>query len=134
MNLDTKDKLKFSLIIAAVVSTAIAGILHILMAPRSLERDMYEGIFFLVSGVMQIFWILPIIKDWNRIWHYVGIGGTAILFALWLVTRISGLESGRGIKLSPNTLAIEAFQIVFIGLCIVLLKRKLKSEKNQISE
>lgn len=133
MNLDSKNKLKYALVIGTVVSTAIAGILHILMVPRSIERDVYEGIFFLISGILQVFWVLPVIKDWNKIWYYIGIGGTAILFALWFADRIPGLESGRGIKLSPNTLAIEAFQIAFIGLCIVLLRRKLKSENMQIS-
>jgi len=134
VNLDSKNKLKFTLIIAAIASTTIAGILHMFMVPRSMEHDMYEGIFFLVSGILQVFWILPIIKDWHKIWYYVGVGGTAILFALWLAERIPGLESGRGIRLSANTIAIEAFQIAFIGLCIVLLKRKLKSKIIPVSK
>lgn len=128
MNLDSKNKLKFALIIAAIASTAIAGIIHIFMVPHSLERNVYEGIFFLISGILQVFWILPIIKEWHKIWYYIGIGGTAVLFVLWFQERISGLESGRGIRLSANTVAIEAFQIAFIGLCIVLLRRKLKSQ------
>jgi len=128
INSESKNKLKFILIIAAITSTTIAGILHIFMVPRSIEHDMYEGIFFLVSGILQVVWILPIIKDWHKIWYYVGIGGTTILFVLWFLERIPGLESGRGIRLSVNTVAIEAFQIAFIGLCIVLLKRKLKRE------
>jgi hypothetical protein len=134
MNFNSKNKLKVILIIAAITSTAIAGILHIFMVPRSIEHDMYEGIFFLTSGILQIFWILPIIKDWHRIWYYVGVGGTAILFALWFTERIPGLESGRGIRLSANTVAIEAFQIAFIGLCIILLRRKLKSEIIPVSK
>jgi len=134
VNLDSKNKLKFTLIIAAIASTTIAGILHMFMVPRSMEHDMYEGIFFLVSGILQVFWILPIIKDWHKIWYYVGVGGTAILFVLWLAERIPGLESGRGIRLSANTIVIEAFQIAFIGLCIVLLKRKLKSEMIPVSK
>lgn len=134
MNLNSQNKLKVILIIAAIASTTIAGILHIFMVPHSIERDMYEGIFFLVSGILQIFWILPIIKDWHKIWYYIGVGGTAVLFGLWFAERIPGLESGRGIRLSANTVAIEAFQIAFIGLCIVLLRRKLKSEIISVSK
>jgi len=134
MNFNSKNKLKAILIIAAITSTTIAGILHIFMVPRSIERDMYEGIFFLISGILQIFWIMPIIKDWHKIWYYVGVSGTTVLFVLWFAERIPGLESGRGIRLSANTVAIEAFQIAFIGLCIVLLKRKLKSEMIPVSE
>ena len=134
MNIDSKNKLKSILIIAAIASTTIAGILHIFMVPRSIDHDVYEGIFFLISGILQVFWILPIIRDWNKIWYYIGIGGTAVLFVLWFAERIPGLESGRGIRLSTNTIAIEAFQIAFIGLCIVLLRRKLKREMIPVSE
>ena len=53
----SKNKVTSALMIAAIIST-------------------------LISGILQVFWILPIIKNWNKIWYYVGIGGTAILFAL----------------------------------------------------
>ena len=124
----SKNKATSALMIAAMVSTLVGGILHIMMAPRSLEREFLEGVFFLISGILQVFWMLPIIKKWNRVWHYVGIGGTAILFALWLGERIPRLIDGGGIRLSANTLAIEGFQIAFIVLCIMLLKRKSKEE------
>ena len=119
-----KNKIDFVLVISAITATAVGGILHILMVPRSLDREFEEGVFFLISGILQVFWILPIIKNWNRIWYYVGIGGTAILFALWIGERMPRLVDGGGIRLSSNTLAIEGFQIAFIVLCIILLKRK----------
>ena len=128
-----KNKIDFVLVISAITATAVGGILHILMVPRSLDREFEEGIFFLISGILQVFWILPIIKNWNRIWYYVGIGGTAILFALWIGERIPRLVDGGGIRLSSNTLAIEGFQIAFIVLCIILLKRKSKDKVKTIS-
>lgn len=112
-------------------STIIAGALHILMAPRSIEREFLEGIFFLISGIMQVFWLLPILKEWHKAWYYVGIGGAGILFVLWFMERIPGLVDGRGIRLSPNTIAIEGFQIAFIVLCIILLRRRKKTESLQ---
>jgi len=127
----SKNKLKIALITSAMASTAIAGILHILMVPRSIENEVLEGIFFLISGILQIFWILPILKDWNRFWYYIGIAGSGVLFALWLTERIPRMVSGGGIRLSGNTLAIEVFQIAFIVLCIVLVRMKQKDEKIQ---
>lgn len=131
MNFISKNKLTFALICAAMASTIIAGVLHIMMAPRSLEREFFQGIFFLVSGIMQIFWIVPILKEWHKIWYYVGIGGTGLLFVLWFMERIPGLADGRGIRLSPNTVAIEGFQIAFIVICIILLRRRSKTEELQ---
>ena len=114
-----------------MASTIIAGMLHILMAPRSIEREFLEGVFFLISGVMQVFWLLPILKEWHKVWYYVGIGGTGVLFALWFMERIPGLVDGRGIRLSPNTIAIEGFQIAFIVLCFILVRRRAKTESLQ---
>ena len=33
-------------------------------------------IFFIISGLTQIFWFIPVIKRWSNIWYYIGIGGT----------------------------------------------------------
>ena len=129
-----ENKLKSALIVAAIASTAIAGVLHILMVPRSLGHEFMEGIFFLISGILQVFWILPIIKDWNKVWYYVGIGGTGVLFFLWLAERIPRLVDGGGIRLSSNTLAIEGFQIAFIVLCIALLRKKSHAQTQLISK
>jgi len=109
---------------ATVGCTMIAGILHVFMAPGSLNREFLEGLFFLISGGIQVFWALPVIKEWNKIFYFVGIGGTAILFGLWLVPRILGLASGRGFRISEIALLIEIFQIAFIVLCIIIVKKK----------
>ena len=120
----SKNKVTVAIMVAALASTFVAGVLHVMMAPRSLEREFLEGVFFLISGILQIFWVLPVLRDWHKVWYYVGMGGSGVLFALWLMERIPGLMDGRGIRLSANTIAIEAFQIAFIVLCFVLLKRR----------
>ena len=118
------DKKNTIIAYAAAGCTMIAGILHVFMAPGSLNREVLEGVFFLVSGGVQVFWALPVIKEWNKIFYFVGIGGTAILFGLWLVPRILGYASGRGFRISEIALLIEAFQIAFIVLCIMITKKK----------
>ena len=118
------DKKTMALIIGAAASTVIAGIIHLIMGPRSLEREFLEGIFFLISGAAQVFWAWPTIKRWNKLWYFVGIGGTAVLIALWFVPRMIGLAEGRGLRISENALIIEIFQIAFIVLCIMILKKK----------
>jgi uncharacterized membrane protein HdeD (DUF308 family) len=62
--------------VAAAVATAIAGIVHLYMpfSHPMLIRLSPMAIFFLGSGIAQIFWILPIIKRWGRPWYYVGLG------------------------------------------------------------
>ena len=75
--------------VAAAVATAIAVIVHLYM-PLShpiLIRLSSIAIFFLGSGIAQIFWILPIIKRWARPWYYVGIGENLGFIMLYVITR-----------------------------------------------
>jgi len=82
----------FSLIVAS--TTVIAGILHLQMAPGSLSHNLGEGILFLVGGIVQVFWAIPVVKRWGRIWQIIGIAGTAVFIALWYASRIHLIPEG----------------------------------------
>ena len=148
----TKDKkiLIFSFVTAA--TTVIAGIYHLQMAPGSLSHNLGEGVLFLVGGVLQIFWAVPVIKRWGKIWQIIGIVGTIVFFVLWLSDRLHLLPEGggpsghappreprgnftggefpkgsapRGFGLAIGGILvppIEMFQIAFVGLYVVLSK------------
>ena len=101
----------------AAASTLIAGVLHLAIVPMFFNKmPANVAIFFIISGLAQLFWVIPVIKRWSNIWYYVGIGGTAILIILWIIVvphnGISELE-----------VAIELFQIVFIILCTIIIAK-----------
>jgi hypothetical protein len=73
-------------------------------------------IFFLVSGLAQIFWVIPVIKRRSKPWYYVGIGGTVILIIMYLIA-----VPGSGYPVNPLDIAIELFQIAFIILCSIII-------------
>jgi hypothetical protein len=107
---------------AAAATTAIAGILHLIQAPGVLEFSLNFFIFFSVAGIAQIFWVVPMIQRWGRPWYLVGIGGTIVLIVLYAITRMPGNPiTGRGGPVSPLGLAIEVFQVAFIGLSIAII-------------
>ncbi|HSA72689.1 MAG TPA: hypothetical protein VLD84_01930 [Nitrososphaeraceae archaeon] len=115
------------LVYAAAASTFIAGILHIALVPmffKSMTPDVI--IFFMVSGLTQIFWIIPAIKRWIMPWYYIGIGGTIILIILWIIAI-----PGSGYPIGQTDVTIEAFQIVYIILSVIIVV-KTNSEKNRI--
>jgi hypothetical protein len=120
-----------SLACVAAATTVIAGIIHVLMGTHPESGEQAQGILFLVGGILQIFWALPVVKEWNKIWHYVGITGTAVLIVLWAATHIHGLTQGRG--LGGMTLPLEIGQIAFIGLCIALLKIRPIIQKDNVA-
>lgn len=69
-----------------------------------------------------MFWALPMIKRWGRPWYAVGIGGTAVLMAIWVITRFPGNPiTGRGGGVNEMAAAVEIAEGAFIGLSIAIL-------------
>lgn len=68
----------------AIISTAIAGISHILIVSLFMGFESKPSIFLLLSGIIQIFWILPLVKRWGRIWYLFGGLGTIFLIYLFI--------------------------------------------------
>ena len=112
---------------AAAATTAIAGIIHVILGIDS--NNLNSQILFVVGGVAQVFWILPMIRKWGTTWYLIGIGGTVVFIAIWVITRIPDNPiTGRGGRISDNGILVEVFQIAFVAITIAILviqKRKL---------
>lgn len=117
---------------AAAATTAIAGILHLILVPNIIGRNPNSGTFFIVSGIAQIFWVIPMLKRWGRTWYFIGIGGTIILIIMWAITRIPGNSiTGRGGPISEMGIAVEIFQIAYIIITAIII---LKERRGHIKE
>lgn len=116
---------------AAAAATAIAGILHLTMGPGSLGFNAGQGILFTVGGIAQIFWIIPMIRKWGAPWYAIGIAGTVVLIALWVITRMPANPiTGRGGPTgSPTAILIEVSQVVFIALAAAVLAYEVRAKK-----
>ena len=115
---------------AAATTTAIAGILHLFLVPNIINRNPNSGIFFIISGIAQIFWVIPMLKRWGRKWYYVGIGGTIILVIIWAITRIPGNPiTGRGGPIGEMAIAVEIFQIAYVVITIIILVKESHGQK-----
>jgi hypothetical protein len=116
---------------AAAASTFIAGVLHLAIVPMFFTQISIDiTIFFIVSGLAQIFWVIPVIKRWIKPWYYVGIGGTVILVIMYLIA-----VPGSGYPVSQLDIAIELFQIAFIILCSIIIaknRREMKLDKKNV--
>ena len=108
-----------ALAISAAVCTGIAGILHLSMLPAFNQQ---MTVLFLIGGLAQVFWILPTIKDWGRIWDYIGIAGTVAFILLWVITRMPDNPiTGRGGMIGDTAIATEIFQIAFVVLMAIMV-------------
>jgi hypothetical protein len=107
---------------AAASATAAGGILHLILGPGMLRFNANTGLFFLVGGIGQVFWVVPMVRKWGRPWYAVGIGGTAVLISVYFITRMPGNPiTGRGGGVNSMASAVEVAQLTFIGLCVAIL-------------
>ena len=118
-----QEKKKVAIYFAAAAAIAIAGMLHLMLAPGNLRFNVGEGVLFLVGGIAQIFWIIPLIRRWGRVWYSIGIAGNLAFFSIWLLTRFPGNPiTGRGeMRINTIEMITEVAQFVFIGLAAAIL-------------
>jgi len=113
----------------AAASTAVAGILHLALVPMYFSvMSIDVTVFFIVSGLAQLFWVIPIIKRWNKLWYYIGIGGTTVLIIMWIVA-----VPGSGYPVDGLQIVTEVFQIIFIITCsFIISKGRIKAKLDDI--
>ena len=115
------------LFITAAVATAIAGIVHLYMPlshPRMLG-NIPTATFFLGSGIAQLFWVIPMIRRWGRIWYYIGIAGNIAFIILYVVTRLPGNPvTGRGGDVDAIDMTCELAQVAYIAITAVILAKQ----------
>jgi hypothetical protein len=119
----------------AAICTGIAGILHLTLVPNAIDSNINNATLFLVGGLAQIFWILPMIKRWGRIWYAVGIAGTIILIGLWVITRVPDNPiTGRGGPINERAIAVEVFQIAYVVITAVIIAKERTRKPSTIEE
>jgi hypothetical protein len=108
--------------IAALTALA-AGAIHLGQVAIHLEEGWVFAAFFLVVGTVQLIAALLLLRPWPAIWFWFGIGGSAAVIAVWVISRTIGLpfgpEPGEVEALGTADAAaslIEALTIVFLGL------------------
>ena len=119
----------------AAICTGIAGILHLVLVPNAIDSNINNATLFLVGGIAQIFWVLPMIKRWGRIWYAVGIAGTVILIGLWVITRIPDNPiTGRGGPINERAIAVEVFQIAYVAITVFIMAKERIRKPSSIEE
>jgi hypothetical protein len=115
------------LYLGAAVCTGIAGILHLMLVSGSIDSHLEYATFFLISGVAQIFWVIPMIKKWGRIWYVIGIAGTSVLVGLtgYVITNIVENPQSTPPGIGEMAVAIEVFQVSYVIMTgIIIAKRE----------
>ena len=84
----------------------------------------YTDALFIVAGIAQMFWALPMIKNWGLRWSYIGITGTIGLTILLALTRIPNEITGAALQdRNPMALLTEIAQLLYIGVTAIIIAR-----------
>ena len=111
------------LYLGAAACTGIAGILHLMLVPSSIVAGIQYTAFFLISGLLQLFWVLPMVKRWGRIWNIIGFAGTAVLVGLtgYVVIESVGNPQSTPPGVTELAVAIEIFQISYVIITGIII-------------
>ena len=115
------------LYLGAAICTGLAGILHLMLVSGSINSHLEYATFFLVSGMAQIFWVLPMVKKWGRIWYIIGIAGTIVLVGLtgYVIANIIENPESAPPGIAELAIAIEVFQLSYVIMTgIIIVKRE----------
>ena len=105
---------------AAAATTGIAGIIHLILGIQSNNQNTH--FLFVIGGIAQIFWVIPMVRKWGTTWYSIGLGGTIIFILIWVITRIpENFITGRGGRISDNGIITEVFQITFVAIVIAII-------------
>jgi VIT1/CCC1 family predicted Fe2+/Mn2+ transporter len=121
--------------LAAAGTTGLAGIIHLALVVNAVSHNIYTNTItlFLIGGIAQVFWIIPVLKRWGRAWYSIGIAGTIVFIVLWAITRMQGNPiTHRASRVGPIDIAIEVVQFGFIGLgfaILVIENRRMRKEE-----
>src|SRR5438067_2185608 len=121
---------------AAGIATGIAGILHLRLFFNGLDRGINDiGTFFLISGVLQLFWVIPMIRRWGRPWYYIGLGGTIVLIIMWVITRVPNpITHGRALSINSTSIVTELFEIAFIIIVAIIISKERSKRAPEIKQ
>ncbi|HJS81838.1 MAG TPA: hypothetical protein VJ742_03290, partial [Nitrososphaera sp.] len=116
---------------------AIAGILHLTLAPGMLNFNPNATILFAIGGAAQVFWAIPMVRKWGRAWYSIGIAGTVAFMLIWVVTRFPANPiTGRGGNVNEMSIAVESMEALFIGLAaaVLVLESRMKKIDSKVAQ
>lgn len=71
----------------SIITIAIAGLIHLVLAPAHFEHAPAHGIFFALAGMAEIVWAVAFWRRPSQLLYYAGLALAGGLIVLWVLTR-----------------------------------------------
>ena len=114
---------------AAAVFTGLAGILQHLLVQYFIGFYSNISIFFVVTGIAQLFWVIPLIRGWGKLWYILGSVVTAALIVSWVSTNAPLPVKGLVAPYDIMYIIIETSQVVFMAAAMSITVGEIQSKR-----
>jgi hypothetical protein len=115
-----------ALAFVAALASAAAGAIHLVVAQPHFDEWWGFGVFFVVSGAVQMGWAALAATAPSRELLLIGAAGNVAIVVLWAVTRTTGLpfgpDPGAAEAVGSADLAATAFELVIAAAAVLLLR------------
>lgn len=113
------------------ISIGIAGLIHLVLAPQHFEHAPAHGIFFVIAGIIEVFWAFLFWKRPSQWLYWTGVAIAGGLLVLWIITRfwLAPFEHETG-GLDIGGIACKLSELAgVIALCAMAIKGSLPDMK-----
>lgn len=122
---------KSAWLIAAVVLSIVAGLIHFAVAPEHFQEWVGYGVFFTVVGIAQLAYAFVLAYRPDQRILSAGLLGTACLFGLYVVTRTIGIPwfgpmAGEVEPVGPHDLLSKTVEAGLI-VCLAVQRSEARS-------
>jgi hypothetical protein len=111
---------------AVCLFSAGAGAIHAIVTPEHLQEDVRFGAFFLVVTVLQLAWIVPVLRRSSTATWVMGGAGNLAVLAIWGASRSTGLPIGPHPWMTEPVgmldLACGAYEVGIVAGCLWLAR------------
>jgi len=116
-----------AVLVTAGLCTAGAAAIHFAVTQEHVDEWWGYGVFFFLSGWLQLLWAAVAVRVSSRALLAVGLAGNALVAAIWVASRTTGLpfgpEAGEAEALSWADTIASSFEAVAALCCLALLVR-----------
>lgn len=105
----------------SMAAIALAGLIHLGLAPEHYAHAPAHGIFFVVAGIMEISWALAFWYRPTQVLYRIGLALVGGMVVLWAITRVLPAPFGHGPEaINVSGLACKGSELIGIIALVML--------------
>lgn len=108
----------------SIASIALAGLLHLIIAPGHLSHAFPHGVFFILIGAAQLLWALAFGRYTAPMIYWAGFATSGSTISVWILAHLVSVPFGLTVHaIDPMTVVIICSELIGFVALIGLMER-----------